>query len=98
MGPAASAWSAAFEQAPVGIAVCDTHGTLVAVNEYVSRFLRRDREQLLGSSVLAVLHPDKRLSGLSRWASMLAESGGQYQPGTGDRVKVTFLARDGSPL
>lgn len=94
-----SAWDAAFRQAPVGIVLCDIRGgTIVLVNDYVCRFVGRAEDELVGNSIIGLIHPIERATGLSRWASTLVDAGAGRLPDTGDRVRVPFRAADGSPV
>lgn len=94
-----SVWGAAFHQAPIGIVVCDIRGgTIVLVNEYVCRFVGRAAEELVGNSMIGLIHPIERATGLSRWASTLVDANAGRLPDTGDRVRVPFRAADRSPV
>jgi PAS domain S-box-containing protein len=53
-----SRFAAAFEAAPTGMALTALDGRFLAVNPALCRFLARDAETLLASSVQAVTHPD----------------------------------------
>jgi PAS domain S-box-containing protein len=93
-----TAWAVAFRQAPMGIIVCDIRGgTIVLVNDYTCRFLGRGEDELLGHSIIGLIHPVERAYGLSRWASTLVDATGRL-PDTSDRARVPFRAADGSAV
>jgi len=48
----------AFEQAPIGFALLDLQGRYLQVNDAYCRTVRRDREELLGSTPAAITHPE----------------------------------------
>ncbi len=48
----------AFEQGPVGVALLDLDGKFVQANDAYCRTVRRPREELLGSTAVAITHPD----------------------------------------
>jgi diguanylate cyclase (GGDEF)-like protein/PAS domain S-box-containing protein len=60
----------AFEHAPVGIAIHDPVGEIVAVNPAMCRLLGRDRVDLAG--LIEVVHPDERVSLHRRLRSLIA--------------------------
>ena len=55
---AESRFAGAFEAAPTGMALTGLDGQFLAVNPALCRFLARDAETLLASSVQLVTHPD----------------------------------------
>ncbi len=60
----------AFDHAPVGIAIHDPVGEIVAVNPAMCRLLGRDQVDLAG--FLEVVHPDERVSLHRRLRSLIA--------------------------
>jgi PAS domain S-box-containing protein/diguanylate cyclase (GGDEF)-like protein len=66
VGPArAEVFKTAFEQAPVGIGVCDEDGRFVGVNDSLARLLKLDRDEIVGRPFIAFVHPDHRSAGLA---------------------------------
>lgn len=52
--------AATYEVATVGIAETDEQGRYVRVNDAMCRILGRSRDDLLGTDILAITHPDDR--------------------------------------
>jgi PAS domain S-box-containing protein len=61
-----SRFAAAFAAAPTGMALTAPDGRFLAVNPALCRFLARDAETLLASSVQAVTHPDDMAADLEQ--------------------------------
>jgi PAS domain S-box-containing protein len=61
-----SRFAAAFDAAPTGMALTAPDGRFLAVNPALCRFLARDAETLLASSVQAVTHPDDMAADLEQ--------------------------------
>src|SRR5215212_9185019 len=48
-----------FRHTPVGVVLTDLHGTVLDVNEALLHMLGYPRDQVIGQSALAFLHPDE---------------------------------------
>jgi diguanylate cyclase (GGDEF)-like protein/PAS domain S-box-containing protein len=64
----------AFESAPIGMALFDTSGRYVRVNDALCRLLGRSREQLIGRRDQELTHPDDRQSDIdASWRILQGE-------------------------
>lgn len=66
-----------MDNAPVGVAVCDSHGMVLTVNDHLARMLARTHDELVGGSFLAVIHPAEQEESKARYlrAQLLATAG-----------------------
>lgn len=99
----------AFEIAPVGMALFDTNGRYVRVNDALCRLLDRSRAELIGERDQTVTHPDDRAADVeAAWRILNGEldvwqTEKRFITGSGDIVwtiaNLTFLRDpDGRPL
>jgi diguanylate cyclase (GGDEF)-like protein/PAS domain S-box-containing protein len=79
----------AFELAPIGMALFDTQGRYVRVNDSLCRLLLRSREELLGRRDQEFTHPDDRQSDVdAAWRILRGEL-------TSWQTEKRFLTPDG---
>jgi diguanylate cyclase (GGDEF)-like protein/PAS domain S-box-containing protein len=52
-------WRAAFELAPAGMAIIDTHGVVREANPALARLLDRPVEEIVGHPAVRCMHPDE---------------------------------------
>lgn len=65
---------AAFDDAPIGMAMFNTDGEYVRVNDALCRMLGREREQLIGNRDQELTHPEDRQSDLdAAWRILRGE-------------------------
>ena len=64
----------AFESAPIGMALCALDGRLTQVNGALCEITGYSREQLLSTSVAALVHPDDAVEDEGMFHRLLAES------------------------
>jgi PAS domain S-box-containing protein len=57
---AESARRAAFEEAPIGMAIATIDGRFLRVNRALCAFTGREREELEGTPIVRLMHPDDR--------------------------------------
>jgi PAS domain S-box-containing protein len=66
---------AAFESAPVGMAIIDRETGFIKVNEQICRSLGYHADELEGRSFNDFTHPDDRQGGRERWNQLLSGKG-----------------------
>jgi diguanylate cyclase (GGDEF)-like protein/PAS domain S-box-containing protein len=82
----------AFELAPIGMALFDTQGRYVRVNDSLCRLLRRSRQELLGRRDQEFTHPDDRQSDVDAAWRILRGELDSWQ------TEKRFLTPDGRTL
>ena len=70
-----------FERAPVGLAVIDAEGCLVAINDSLSAMIGTRRPDVVGRPVVDLLAPDQRATGEDWLAGALAAPGTTHLQG-----------------
>ncbi len=82
----------AFDNAPIGMGMCDLEGRVMQVNAAYGRILRRAPEELVGVRISDLTHPDDRASS----AAMLEELiSGKVDTREGEK---RYLRSDGTSL
>jgi diguanylate cyclase (GGDEF)-like protein/PAS domain S-box-containing protein len=85
-------FEAAFESSPIGMALYDTDGRFVRVNEAMCQLLGRPQEQLIGIRDQELTHPADRDADLDAAARVLAGELATFQ------TEKRFVAPDGTPV
>lgn len=80
----------AFNDAPIGMAVTDTTGRFVQVNEALTQLLGRDEATLMGLRIDQVMHPDDVQSGRQQRQALLDGTLTHHQ------FETRLVHRDGS--
>lgn len=80
---------AIFEQAGVGVAICEVSGELRQVNATFCRLLGYDESDLLGRSEVALTHADDRVASLARTRRCLRGDLNTYT------IEKRYLRKDG---
>ncbi len=93
-----AALTVAVEHAPVGVAVCDRTGDFVVVNDHLARLLRRDRDSLLGTSFLNVIHPDEQAETLAQVARAMQDTTADGAERTSDENEVRCIDGNGRTI
>ena len=65
----------AFTNAPVGVALATPDGVLLDVNGALELLLRRPADELIGQTVLSLVHPDLAAPARAAHAALLADAG-----------------------
>jgi PAS domain S-box-containing protein len=85
-------FATAFEHAPIGVGISDTHGWFVDVNPAFCELLGYTRDDLLKLPPEALTHPDDREPGNSLLRSLGAGELDSYQ------IEKRYLHADGHPV
>lgn len=81
-----------FETAPVGIAVCQTDGTIIETNEALGRLLGYEAEELVGHQLREMRHPDWEEGAGDRWRAMDRGELASFQ------IDRPFVRKDGAEV
>jgi PAS domain S-box-containing protein len=79
----------AFANAPIGMCLVDLEGRYVRVNAALCAILGRSEDELLGSSFVALTHPDDRVASTEGWGRLRDGEALTYQ------VEKRYLHADG---
>jgi diguanylate cyclase (GGDEF)-like protein/PAS domain S-box-containing protein len=91
-GIAAQLFQAAFDQAPIAMAICDTDGFYTSVNPAMARLLGRRADELVGRRDQEFTHPDDRESDVAAAWRILRGELDVWQ------TEKRFVAPDGAIL
>jgi PAS domain S-box-containing protein len=84
------AWQGAFENAPIGIAHTTLDGRWLRLNDTLCRITGSSREELQGTSFLAITHPEDRETGAVMTAQLAAGEIPAFS------IEKRYLRKDGA--
>ena len=86
-------FATAFDASPVGMAILGPDGDRpVAVNDALCRLMLRGREELLSTSVAALVHAEDRALYAQRWVALVDGEA------PGEPMEIRLLRGDGEPV
>jgi diguanylate cyclase (GGDEF)-like protein/PAS domain S-box-containing protein len=85
-------WDAVFRHAPNGIALIDTRGRWLAVNDALCRLLDRTADDLLGGDFQDLIHPEDPRIDVAEMRRALAGGTHRYE------VETRYLRASGEPV
>jgi PAS domain S-box-containing protein len=89
--------AAVFEQAPVGVGVCDEDGRFVAVNDCLLEMLQYRRSAVVGRPFLNFVHPAQRAVSLARYFESVVAAAAPGLVPAARYSELQCVAADGTP-